>query len=105
MEKVALNTQSDAAKSDVIVILPQQLRERADGARSLKVAGSTVRDVIRAVDDRCPGLIFSICYETGELRRFVNVFVGEENIRFLQGMETPIEPGAVVHIIHSVAGG
>ena len=52
-----------------------------------------------------PGLTFSICEETGDLRPFVNVFVGQESVRFLQGIDTPVAPGDVVHIIHSVAGG
>jgi molybdopterin converting factor small subunit len=64
-----------------------------------------VREVIASLEAGFPGLGFHICHETGELRPFVNIFVGEENVRFLQGLDTPVEPGTALHIIHSVAGG
>lgn len=86
-------------------MLPHQLRQLAGGQRHLYVEGTNVREVIRGLDQSCPGLAFSICLETGELRPFVNVFVGAENIRFLNGMDTPVTSADVVHIIHSVAGG
>ena len=89
----------------VTVVLPHQLRERAGGSRTLSVTATTVREAIRALDHAYPGMTFSICEETGDLRPFVNVFVGDESVRFLQGMDTPITSGDVVHIIHSVAGG
>jgi len=89
----------------VTVVLPYQLRQRAGGVRSLDVSARTVRDVIRALDDHYPGLTFNIRAETGELRPFVNVFVGQEDVKYLQGLDTQLENGAVVHIIHSVAGG
>ncbi len=90
---------------EVEVVLPHQLRARAGGARSVRVQGSSVRELVDALDREVPGLAFSICHETGELRPYVNVFVGQENVRFLQGIDTPVRPGEVVHIIHSVAGG
>ena len=91
--------------SQVTVVLPHQLRQQAGGTRSLQVTAADVRDAIRAIDRVYPGMAFSICHETGELRRFVNVFVGSESIRYLQGLETPVHQGDVVQIIHSVAGG
>lgn len=98
----------DAAPSEtgaITVLLPHQLRERAGGARSIALSAATVREAIRSLDDYHPGLVFSICQETGELRPFVNVFVGQEDVRYLQGLDTPVREGDVVHIIHSVAGG
>ena len=86
------------------VVLPYQLRDRSGGARSVEVEGDTVRDLIDNLDRRWPGLKFSICHETGDLRPFVNVFVGPEDIRYLSGLDTPAR-GQTVHIIHSVAGG
>ena len=47
----------------------------------------------------------NICHETGELRPFVNIFLEKEDVRWLQGLDTPVHPGATVHIFHSVAGG
>ena len=57
------------------------------------------------IDQDYPGLRFNLCHETGELRPFVNIFLNRENIRYLQGLDTPITAGATVHILQSVAGG
>jgi molybdopterin synthase sulfur carrier subunit len=93
------------AQNEITVILPHQLRERAGGARSVAVSAQDVRGAIKALDERVPGLVFNICLETGELRPFVNVFVRQEDIRYLDGLDTRIDPGETIHIIHSVAGG
>ncbi|MBF6589814.1 MAG: MoaD/ThiS family protein [Ktedonobacterales bacterium] len=87
------------------VFLPGALRARVEGATTLRVAGGTVREIIAALEARSPGLRFHLCYETGELRPFVNVFVNGEHVRYLRGLETPIPDGARVHILPSVAGG
>jgi molybdopterin synthase sulfur carrier subunit len=71
----------------------------------VQVTGETVREVIDALERAHPGIRFHICHETGELRPYVNVFVEKEDVRFLQGLHTPVPPGATIHIIHSVAGG
>lgn len=89
----------------VTVLLPGALAEQADGARTLQVVGSTVREVFDALDASWPGMAFRLCYETGELRTFVNVFVNGRNVRYLQGLETPVPVGATLHILPSVAGG
>lgn len=60
---------------------------------------------MRGLDSEYPGIVFRICYETGELRPFVNVFVGSENVKYLQGLDTPVGDGDTVFIVHSVAGG
>jgi molybdopterin converting factor small subunit len=52
-----------------------------------------------------PGLGFNLCYETGELRPYVNIFVDREDSRYLQGLDTPVRDGATIHILQSVAGG
>ncbi len=57
------------------------------------------------LDHDYPGLGFNLCYETGELRPYVNIFLDRENIRYLQGLETPVQMGATIHILQSVAGG
>ena len=89
----------------VTVRLPPALRDRASGQRSVAVNGRTVREIIDAREASHPGLRFNLCHETGELRPFVNVFLDQENVRYLQGLDTPVQPGATVHIFHSVAGG
>lgn len=69
------------------------------------VVGRTIREVIEALEGDYPGLRFNLCYETGELRQFVNVFLDKENVRYLQGLDTPVAAGDTIHVIHSVAGG
>jgi len=86
------------------VVLPYQLRDRTGGTRTVQLQGETVRELLDDLDRRWPGLKFSICHETGELRPFVNVFVGPEDVRYLSGLDTAVDH-QTVHIIHSVAGG
>ncbi len=87
------------------VHLPGPLRGRAGRRPSVNVRGATVREIIDDLDRQFPGMRFHLCEETGELRPFVNVFVGSENVRDLQGLETPVPEGASVYVLHSVAGG
>jgi molybdopterin synthase sulfur carrier subunit len=87
------------------VILPYVLRKKAGNNKSIVVAGSTIREIIKTLDNEFPGLGFNLCYETGELRPYVNIFLDRENIRYLEGLETPIQMGATIHILQSVAGG
>ncbi len=94
-----------SATTTVTVLLPQALATRVGDQLRAQVAGATVRDIIVALDEQRPGLRFSLCLETGELRPFVNVYVNGTHVRYLQWLDTPLPPGAVVHILPSVAGG
>ncbi len=96
---------STQAEAEVVVELPHQLRSRLNGARSVRVQAATVREAIQSLETQFPGITFNLCYETGELRRFVNVFVEGEDIRYLDGLETGLETGQTIHVFHSVAGG
>ena len=89
----------------VIVYFPSVLRPKVDQQAYVTVEGNTVREVIDALEDDFPGLRFHLCYETGELRPFVNIFLQRINIRSLQGLETPVPAEARLHILPSVAGG
>lgn len=97
--------EASPSATGVLVHLPHQLRAQTGNQRSVTVSGGTIRDVIAALDARYPGLVFHFCHETGELRPYVNVFVDGENVRYLQGLNTPVHDGGTIHIIHSVAGG
>jgi sulfur-carrier protein len=88
----------------VTVKIPTQLRAATDGESSADVEGSTVGEVLDALYDRY-GELRSRIAEDGGLRRFVNVYVGGEDIRFLDGLETPVEDGDEVTILPAVAGG
>lgn len=89
----------------VTVRIPAALLLRTGNRQSVKATGRTIREVIEALERDYPGLRFNLCHETGELRPYVNVFLEEENVRYLQGLDTPVPAGATVHVIHSVAGG
>lgn len=87
------------------VILPPMLREKTNQQARLDVEGATMRDIIENMEQQFPGLRFHLCYETGELRSYVNIFVDQANIRYLQGLDTPITTGMRIRVIPSVAGG
>jgi cellulose biosynthesis protein BcsQ/molybdopterin converting factor small subunit len=92
----------------VTVRIPTILRPYADGASSLEVdlAGSgTLQDVIDALDAKAPGIAGRIVEENGALRRFVNVYIGDDDVRFLDGLNTVVAAGSVVSVIPAVAGG
>lgn len=95
----------DRHEPSVTVRVPSVLASRTGGRRTVQVSGETVCEVIDALERAHPGIRFYICHETGELRPYVNVFLEKEDVRFLQGLHTPVPPGATIHIIHSVAGG
>ena len=87
------------------VRVPTQLRALTSGAGEVAVDGSTVGEVLKGLDAAHPGMGERLFDETGRLRRFVNVFVADEDIRFLDGLDTPVGPGQTVSIIPAVAGG
>ncbi len=88
----------------VTVRIPTQLRELCGGRSEVTVEGATVREVLDALESAHPGFAARL-FDGGALRRFVNVFVAEEDIRFLSGLETPVTAGQVVSIVPAVAGG
>ena len=88
----------------VTVKIPSQLRAATDGEATAEVDGSTVGEVLDSLYDRYEELRDRIA-EDGGLRRFVNVYVGGEDIRFLDGLATPVADGSEVTILPAVAGG
>ena len=88
-----------------IVRVPTQLRTLSGGDAEVKVDGSTVGEVLAALDVQHPGFQGRLFDDDGKLRRFVNVFVADEDVRFMQGLDTPVTEGQVVSIIPAVAGG
>jgi sulfur-carrier protein len=88
----------------VTVKIPTQLRAATEGDGVANVDGSTVGEVLDALYDRY-GELRSRIAEDGGLRRFVNVYVGGEDIRFLDGLDTAVEDGDEVTILPAVAGG
>jgi len=89
----------------VTVRIPTTLRPMAGGKSEVQVQGSTLAEVLAALDDAHPGFRDRLFDEEGQLRRFVNVFVADDDVRFLQGLDTPVPDGETVAIIPAVAGG
>ena len=88
-----------------VLRIPTQLRTLTEGAGEVTVDGSTVGEALKALEANHPGFGERLFDDEGKLRRFVNVFVADEDIRFLDGLETPVEDGTTVSIIPAVAGG
>jgi molybdopterin synthase sulfur carrier subunit len=88
----------------VTVKIPTQLRPATGGEAAARVSGGTVGEVLDALYERYDELRDRIA-EDGGLRRFVNVYVGGEDIRFLDGLQTPVRDGDEVTILPAVAGG
>ncbi len=89
----------------VTVRIPTPLQRLTSGRGEVACAGSTVKELLDNLEQNCPGIKERICDEQGKLRRFVNVFVNEEDIRFLQGDQTAVKDGDEVSIIPAIAGG
>lgn len=89
----------------VTVKIPTQLRTAAGGASEAKLEGATVQEVLDSLFERFGELRTRISDEDGGLRRFVNVYLSGEDIRFLDGLQTPVSDGAELTILPAVAGG
>ena len=89
----------------VQVRIPTILRSHTDGAAEVTATEGTLREVLAALDAAYPGLSGRIIDDTGKLRRFVNVYVGDEDVRFAQGLDTPVPAGERISVIPAVAGG
>ncbi|HLM63201.1 MAG TPA: ubiquitin-like small modifier protein 1 [Acidimicrobiales bacterium] len=89
----------------VSVRIPTTLRTLTGGQAEVKTEGETVRDVLAGLDAAHPGFSERLIDADGGLRRFVNVFVADDDIRFLDGLDTPVPDGETVAIIPAVAGG
>ncbi|HZS12914.1 MAG TPA: MoaD/ThiS family protein [Nitrospirales bacterium] len=87
------------------VRIPTPLRPLTKGQGEVQIACNTIADMIENLNTSHPGLKERLCDEKGELRRFVNVYVNEEDIRFLKGKETTLKAGDEVSIVPAIAGG
>jgi sulfur-carrier protein len=88
-----------------VLRIPTQLRNLSGNAAEVTVDGATVADVLKGLDAQHPGFGERLFDEHGALRRFVNVFVADEDIRFLQNLDTVVDDTTVVSIVPAVAGG
>ena len=89
----------------VTVRIPTPLRQFTDGKDAVEVEAATVREMLDALDASHGGLKGRLCEENGEVRRFVNLYVNEEDIRFLENLDTPLAAGDEVSVVPAIAGG
>ena len=89
----------------VNVKLPTILRKHTDGAALVEGNGSTLREVLADLEGRFQGLTRNVVNEDGSLHRFVNVYLNDEDIRFLGGLDAEVGEGDVLAVLPAVAGG
>ena len=86
------------------VRIPTILRTYTGGAKAIEGSGATLAELLDDIDSRNPGLRDRIV-DSGELRRFVNVYLNDEDVRFLGGIQTPVHDGDAITVLPAVAGG
>ena len=89
----------------VTVRIPTTMRPISGGASSVEVEGGTLREVLAALESAHPGFADRLFDAAGDLHKFVNVFVSDDDVRYLQGLDTPVKAGDTVSLIPAVAGG
>ena len=87
------------------VRIPTPLRKYTGGAETVQAEGATIAGLVADLDRRHPGIKDRICDDTGQVRRFVNIFVNGEDIRFLQNLDTAVAAGDEVSVVPAIAGG
>ncbi len=89
----------------VKVRIPTPLRKLTGGKGEVEGTGGTIGEMIEYLEDKYPGIKDRLCDESGNMRRFVNIYVNEEDIRFRQGKDTILSDGDEVSIVPAIAGG
>lgn len=89
----------------VRVLIPTPLQKLTQDRDVVECEAQSIAQLIEALDQQWPGMKNRLCDESGQIRRFVNVFVNSEDIRFLQGRDTPLQDGDEVSIVPAIAGG
>ncbi|NKB24160.1 MAG: MoaD family protein [Kiritimatiellae bacterium] len=89
----------------ITVRIPTPLRSLTNDQEIVETEGQTVQEAIQNLQNQFPGIQERVCDDHGELRRFVNLYVNDEDIRFQQGKETPLKDGDELSIIPAIAGG
>lgn len=89
----------------VKVLIPTPLQKLTNDQATVECGGSNIAELLDSLEASCPGIKARLCDEQGQLRRFVNFYVNSEDIRFLEGINTPLKAGDEVSIIPAIAGG
>ncbi len=89
----------------VTVLVPTALQQFTNNQATLESSGRNISELLDSLETSCPGIKSRLCDETGKPRRFLNLYLNSEDIRFLEGTETPLKDGDEVSIVPAVAGG
>ncbi len=89
----------------VTVRVPTPLRSFTNGAEEVNIEGNTIQEVVDNLEANHSGIKERLCGEDGKIRRFLNVYINDEDIRFLENQETPVKDGDTVSIVPAIAGG
>ena len=87
------------------VVIPTPLRKFTSGAESVEVESGTLKEILDKLESKYPGLRGSVCDDSGSLRRFINIYINGEDVRFLDNLSTPVGDGAEVAIVPAISGG
>ena len=87
------------------VVIPAPLRKYTSGAEVVELEAASVQEVIEKLESRFPGIRSSLCDESGGLRRFINIYVDGEDVRFLENLKTVTRDGAEIAIVPAISGG
>ena len=87
------------------VRIPTPLRKLTNGQEEVKAEGATIGAVLADLEKNFPGIKERLCDESGQVRRFVNIFANEEDIRFLATLDTPVKDSDEISIVPAIAGG
>jgi MoaD family protein len=89
----------------VKVLIPTPLQQFTNNQATVECDGNSIAELLEALERNCPGIKARLCDDKGEPRRFLNLYVNSEDIRFLEGSQTPLKDGDEVSIVPAVAGG
>jgi molybdopterin synthase sulfur carrier subunit len=89
----------------VQVKIPTVLRKHTDGQAAIDASGSTIRELVEDIAGRYPEFREKVLSDDGALHRFINVYANDEDVRYLEGLDTKVSDGDVVSILPAVAGG
>ncbi|GJQ49298.1 MAG: MoaD family protein [Candidatus Kuenenia stuttgartiensis] len=89
----------------VIVRIPTPLRTFTDGVEEVKVEGKNIGEIISNLEVNYKGIKERICDDSGQIRRFINFYLNDEDIRFLNNLETPVKDGDYISVVPAIAGG
>jgi sulfur-carrier protein len=87
------------------VVIPTPLRKFTSGMETVEVEATTIKEVLDSLDSKYPGFRASVCDESGSLRRFINIYLDGEDVRFLENLATPVSDGSEIAIVPAISGG